>query len=60
MPDLPEKPGRRSRLRPYIVLVIMLVLAGGSWLVLQKLTEMSRIQDCVMSGRSNCQPVDGP
>jgi hypothetical protein len=38
----------------------MVVVALVAWLVLRKLQDMSRIQDCVMAGRSNCSPVETP
>jgi hypothetical protein len=36
----------------------MLLLAGVAWFVLQKVSDMAAIQDCVMSGRNNCAPID--
>ena len=51
---------KRENLRPFIVLGLMVVVALVAWLVLRKLQDMSRIQDCVMAGRSNCSPVETP
>ena len=52
----PRDPGAR----PFIVLAVVLALAVVSWLVLRKLREDARIQDCVMAGHSNCARVDVP
>jgi hypothetical protein len=57
--DPPQNP-RDSGTRPFIVLAIVLVIAAVSWLLLQKMREDARIQDCVMAGHSNCAPVDSP
>jgi len=37
--------------------VIVLLVAGGLFLV-HVLNAASQMQDCVMSGRTNCAPVD--
>jgi hypothetical protein len=39
--------------------VILILLAAGMVLV-HILRGTSRIQDCVMSGRTNCAPIDQP
>ena len=41
------------------LMVIVLLVAGGWWLM-QRIRADSRIQDCVMSGRSNCAPIAVP
>jgi len=39
-----------------LILVLMLVLGG---LLLEHiLSDSSRLQDCVMQGRTNCAPID--
>jgi len=40
---------------PVIVLVVLIV---GGLLVAFRLRDVSRIQDCVWSGRKNCAPID--
>jgi hypothetical protein len=47
-------PPRRGPLVALVV-VVLLVL-GGLWLA-HTLTSASRLQDCVMSGRTNCAPI---
>jgi len=43
-----------------IGLVIAAVLIGLGWLLIQALGGAARTQDCVMSGRSNCAPIEAP
>jgi hypothetical protein len=54
----PEPEGsRRGALAGLAIAVVLLVV--GLWLA-RELHSASRIQDCVMSGRSNCEPIDAP
>jgi hypothetical protein len=52
----PEPPGKRYG--PLIALVVIVLLAALGWIVVSRLMAMSRMQDCVMSGRKNCAPID--
>lgn len=47
--------GRRGAVAGLVIVVVLLVV--GLWLA-RELGSAGRIQDCVMSGRSNCQPID--
>lgn len=42
-----------------MLVVVILVVAGG-YVLSSKLADMGRLQDCVMSGRTNCAPVATP
>ncbi|HEX4024717.1 MAG TPA: hypothetical protein VHX52_08445 [Steroidobacteraceae bacterium] len=53
-PPDPKDPRRGALLR----LIIVLLLVLGGLLLVRELTNMSRLQDCVMSGRTNCAPID--
>ena len=54
--DEPEHKG--SRLPAIAGLAVAAVLlAAGLWLAHQ-LTAASKLQDCVMSGRTNCEVID--
>jgi hypothetical protein len=54
----PEPGGsRRGALVGLLIAAILLVV--GLWLA-RELRSASQIQDCVMSGRSNCEPIDVP
>ena len=41
------------------LLVVVLLVVGGIWLQ-QRLRADNQIQDCVMSGRTNCAPIAPP
>ena len=49
---------RRSR--ALIGLIIILSLAIIGVLLVRGLREKSRLEDCLMSGRTNCQPIETP
>jgi hypothetical protein len=54
----PEPGGDRRGALAGLVIAAILLLAG-LWLA-RELRSASQIQDCVMSGRSNCEPIDVP
>jgi len=55
-PDRDDPPdGRRGALLG-LGIVVLLLVAG--WILIHILHNTSRVQDCVMSGRTNCAPVD--
>lgn len=59
-PDLDDSQPPDSRLPALIgLLVIMLMIIGGLFLV-HALHGTSEIQDCAMSGRTNCVPLYPP
>ncbi len=50
----------RARVRSNVAaLILAAILVAAGWLLVQKLGDASRTQDCLMSGRRNCAPV-GP
>jgi hypothetical protein len=54
----PEPGGsRRGAVAGLVIVVVLLVV--GLWLA-RELRSARQIQDCVMSGRSNCEPIDVP
>jgi len=55
-PDEPDEQGASSR--PFIALAFLLVLAVGGWFLINRLMAADKVQDCVMSGRRNCAPID--
>jgi hypothetical protein len=59
-PTPPEAPNPDPRRRAVIGLVVVIVLVVGGLLLIRVLQTMSRIQDCAMSGRTNCAPIDAP
>jgi hypothetical protein len=40
--------------------VVILVLAVGAILLVRELGQASKMQDCLMSGRTNCAPINAP
>jgi hypothetical protein len=58
-PRLPEgKESPDPRRKALLGLLFVLLLIGGGLLLIRVLSHMSQLQDCVMSGRSNCAPID--
>ena len=41
-------------------LIVTVLLVAGSLLLVHALSRTARLQDCVMSGRTNCAPIDSP
>jgi len=57
-PD-PDEDRRRSRTN-VAALVLAAILVGLGWFLVHQLGQSARMQDCVMSGRTNCAPIDVP
>ena len=57
-PDVPKREGdsnpRDTRRRALLGLVIILLLVVGGLVLIHVLRGMSQLQDCALSGRSNC------
>jgi hypothetical protein len=52
----PREPDPRRRAALALLLAVLLIVLG---LILVKvLGDADRLQDCVMSGRTNCAPID--
>jgi hypothetical protein len=54
-------PERTSHQGPSAIVLLVaaaIMVAVGAFLAV-KLREMSRLQDCAMSGRTNCAPISG-
>ena len=54
-----DEPSNSNRGSIIALIVVVVLIAGGLWLM-QHIREASRIQDCVMSGRTNCAPIATP
>ncbi len=52
----PTDPRRASVLG----LIVILVLAIAAVLLVRELGRQSKLQDCLMSGRTNCAPIEVP
>jgi hypothetical protein len=42
----------------WFTFVVLAVLVGGGWFLLREMQADSKLQDCLMSGRKNCAPID--
>jgi hypothetical protein len=51
----PEAGNRRASLIALGVIVVLFVIG---WILTRELYSNSKIEDCVMSGRTNCVPID--
>lgn len=50
-----ENANRRASL---VALGVIIVLSVIGWILTHELYSNSKIEDCVMSGRTNCVPID--
>jgi hypothetical protein len=54
----PEEGGNRSRRGAITGLAITVVLLVLGWWLARELTATSKMQDCLMSGRTNCNVIE--
>jgi hypothetical protein len=55
-PPEPRQPdSRRGALIGFLVVLLLIVLG---LVLVKELRDTGRLQDCVMSGRTNCAPID--
>jgi len=50
--------GNASRRAAWVALGVIVVLFVIGWVLTRELYSNSKIEDCVMSGRTNCVPID--
>jgi hypothetical protein len=55
-PQEPQVPD--SRRTAVVALIVVLLLVIGGLLLEHILSDSSRLQDCLMQGRTNCAPID--
>ena len=58
MPDQDEQ--NPSRRRSLIALAVIVALFVVSWILVQELYQSEKLQDCLLSGRTNCAPIATP
>jgi hypothetical protein len=59
-PGRGDDPGAGSRRAAVAGLVLVLVLVVIGYFLMTSLREESKREDCLMSGRTNCAPLDIP
>jgi len=47
-----------ARRQSLIALVVVVVLFAVGWLLARELYSNQKVEDCVLSGRTNCVPID--
>lgn len=57
-PDDPEDGGNRRGALIGLAIAVVLVIAG--YYLMTALRDQGKMEDCLMSGRSNCAPLDIP
>jgi hypothetical protein len=60
MADNGENTDGGPRRTALVGLVVILVLAAGAIVLVRELGQASKMQDCLMSGRTNCAPISAP
>ena len=50
----------RSRRRSLIGLAVVVALFVVGWLLMRELQQSEQLQDCLLSGRTNCAPIEAP
>ncbi len=53
-PPLPTGPAPRERPFPWKIFVLVALAAGGGLLLLNRMADDAKLQDCVMAGHKNC------
>jgi len=56
MPDRNSQNGNQRRSMMALGVVVLLFVIG--WILARELYANGKIEDCVMSGRTNCVPID--
>jgi hypothetical protein len=55
-----QDPGPDSRRPAVIGLVVVLGLVAAGYFLLTALRQNANLEDCLMSGRKNCAPIEVP
>lgn len=58
MPNHDEQ--SRSGRASFIALAVVVVLFVVAWVLVRELYQSEKLQDCLLSGRTNCAPIEAP
>lgn len=58
MPNHDEQ--NRSGRASFIALAVVVVLFVVAWVLVRELYQSEKLQDCLLSGRTNCAPIEAP
>jgi hypothetical protein len=58
-PEIERPKPARGAPSPGTLLIAAVLVIGLGYFLSMKLRDMGRIQDCAMSGRTNCAPISG-
>jgi hypothetical protein len=58
MPDRDQDDG--SRRGPLLALAAVVLIFVIGWLLTRELYKSGKMEDCLLSGRTNCAPIDVP
>ena len=50
----------QSRRGSLIALAVIVILFIASWLLARELYQGEKLEDCLLSGRTNCAPIEAP
>jgi len=50
----------QSRRGPLVALAVVVLIFVIGWLLAHELTASGKMEDCLMSGRTNCAPIEAP
>jgi hypothetical protein len=56
--DRDDKTDSSNRRGPLVALGVVVLLFAVGWYLARELSASSKLQDCLMSGRTNCAPID--
>jgi hypothetical protein len=55
-----QDPGPDSRRPAVIGLIVVLALVVAGYFLMTALRQNANLEDCLMSGRKNCAPIEAP
>jgi hypothetical protein len=54
----PDNEGNSNQRGPLVALGVVIVLLAVGWFLARELHANGKLEDCLMSGRTNCAPLD--